>query len=123
MWDFIHDNSNCKVFYHSCGSIFELLPDMIEAGLDILNPVQTNAVNMKPLKLKKEFGKHITFWGGGCDVKILSSGTVKEVKNEVKRNIAIFSKGGGYVFGPIHNITAEVPPENIIAMYEAAYNF
>ena len=123
MWDYVHNNSNCKVFHHSCGSIYELLPDMIDAGLDILNPVQTNAANMDAERLKREFGKYITFWGGGCDTKSLTLKSTEEIKEEVKRTIDIFGKGGGYIFGPIHNITAEVPPENIIAMYEAAYEF
>jgi uroporphyrinogen decarboxylase len=123
MWDYIHDNSNCKVFLHTCGAITELLPDLIEAGMDILNPVQTNAINMEPEKLKKEFGKDITFWGGGCDTKTLALKNSKAVKEEVKRTVDIFRRNGGYVFGSIHNITAEVPPENIIAMFEAAYDF
>ena len=121
---FVHDNSSCKVFYHSCGSIFELLPDLIDSGIDVFHPVQTTAKNMEPEKLKKEFGKHITFWGGGVDSRnILTFGTPKDVKEDVKRRIEIFARGGGFVFNGIHNILANVPPENIIAMYEAAYDF
>ena len=121
---FVHDNSDCKVFYHSCGSIFELIPGLIESGIDILHPVQTTAKNMEPEKLKKEFGNHITFWGGGVDPRrILTFGTPKEVSEDVKRRMDIFARGGGFVFNGIHNILSNVPPENVIAMYEAAYEF
>ncbi len=124
MWDFVHDNSNCKVFLHSCGSIYELLPDMIDAGLDIINPVQTSARNMEPLKLKKEFGKDLVFWGGGCDTRdVLPKKSPKEISEHVKRRIDIFSKGGGFVFNQVHNILADVPPENVIAMLDSAYSF
>ena len=123
MWDYIHENSNCKVLYHSCGSIYHIIPDLIDAGMDILNPVQISATNMEPEKLKKEFGKYISFWGGGCDSKILAFGSLKEIKEEVKKNIDIFNKGGGFVFAPILTITPEVPPKNIIAMYESAFEF
>jgi len=122
IWDFVHDNSSCKVFLHSCGSIFELIPELIEAGLDILNPVQTMAENMDPISLKKEFGKDITFWGAGVNTRdILPFKSPKEVEEDVKKRIEIFSKNGGFVFAPIHNILADVPPENIIAAYRAAY--
>jgi len=124
MWDFIHNNSNCKVFLHSCGSNYELIPDLIDAGLDILNPVQTTARNMEPERLKKEFGKDITFWGGGCDTQyILSTASPKEVREDVKKRIDIFAKNGGFVFNQIHNILANVPPENVIAMLKAAYEY
>ena len=124
MWNFVHNNSNCKVFLHSCGSVYELLPHLIDAGLDVLNPVQTTTANMEPEKIKKEFGKYITFWGGGCNTRdILSNKTPKEVKEDVKRRIEIFSKDGGFVFNQIHNVLANVPPENVIAMLEAAYEY
>jgi len=124
MWDFVHNNSNCKVFLHSCGSVYELLPHLIDAGVDVLNPVQTTTVNMEPERLKKEFGKYITFWGGGCNTQgVLPNKTPTEVKEDVKRRIEIFSKGGGFVFNQIHNILADVKPENVIAMLEAAYEY
>lgn len=124
MWDFIHNNSNCKVFLHSCGSNYELIPDLIDAGLDILNPVQTTARNMEPERLKREFGKDITFWGGGCNTQyILSTASPKEVREDVKKRIDIFAKNGGFVFNQIHNILANVPPENVIAMLKAAYEY
>jgi len=124
MWEFVHDKSDCKVFFHSCGSIYEFIPDLIDAGLDILNPVQTTAANMEPERLKKEFGKYITFWGGGCDTQyILSTATPEKVKEDVKKRIDILAKDGGFVFNQIHNVLANVPPENVIAMFEAAYEY
>ena len=110
-----------KVFLHSCGSIAALLPDIIEAGFDIINPVQISARDMDPMRLKQDFGKDITFWGGGCDTqKILPRGTPGQVRDHVRRNIDTLSPGGGFVFCSVHNMLAEVPPENIVAMYEAA---
>jgi uroporphyrinogen decarboxylase len=124
MYDYVHNNSECKVFLHSCGSIYELIPDLIDIGLDIINPVQTTAAKMEPERLKKEFGKDLTFWGGGCNYRdILPSKSPNEVKDDVKRRIEILSKDGGFVFNSIHNILPEVPPENIIAMYEAANEY
>jgi uroporphyrinogen decarboxylase len=123
MWDLIHNNSRCKVMLHCCGSVYELIPDLIEAGIDILNPVQTNAKNMEPEKLKKEFGRDLTFWGGGCDPKTLAQGSKEDVRNEVRKRLDIFLKNGGYVFAPILNITAEVPAANIITMYKTAMEY
>jgi uroporphyrinogen decarboxylase len=118
--EYVHKNSQMKTFIHSCGSIYKLLPDMIEAGYDIINPVQTNCVNMDPVILKKEFGKDVTFWGGGCDTRhILNNATPQEVKDHVKKRIEILSPGGGFVFNTVHNILPEVPPENIFAMFDA----
>jgi len=98
MWDYVHSKSSCKVCLHCCGSTYALIPDLIEAGMDILNPVQVNAANMEPEKLKKEFGKDLVFWGGGCDTKTLTLKSPEEVKQEVKKNIDILFEGGGYVF-------------------------
>ncbi len=124
MWDCVHENSNCKVFLHSCGSIYKLIPDLIDAGLDILNPVQTSAKDMEPEKLKKEFGKYITFWGGGCDTQeVLPNWSPNEIKRHVKERIEIFSKNGGFVFCQVHNILANIPPENVVAMLEAVNEF
>jgi uroporphyrinogen decarboxylase len=109
---------------HSCGGIYELIPDLIDAGFEILNPVQINALNMEPFRLKKEFGKDITFWGGGADTRnVLNNATPREVKDHVKHNLDIFSKGGGYVFNTVHNIMPDVPPQNIVAMFEAVHEF
>jgi len=115
----IHDNTEWKTFIHSCGSVYKLIPDFIDAGFDVLNPVQISAKDMDPVRLKKEFGKDIVFWGGGVDTqKILPFGTPKEVREEVKRLIDIFGDGGGFVFNTVHNVQANVPFENIVAMLE-----
>lgn len=109
---------------HSCGGIYELIPELIEAGFEILNPVQINAVNMEPSRLKKEFGYELTFWGGGIDTRsVLNNETPSEVKAHVKRNLEIFAKDGGYVFNTVHNIMPDVPPQNIVAMFEAVHEF
>lgn len=122
--EYVHKNSQMKTFIHSCGSIYKLLPDMIEAGYDIINPVQTSCVDMDPVTLKKEFGDAVTFWGGGCDTRhILNNATAQEVKDHVKQRIEILSPGGGFVFNTVHNILPEVPPENIVAMFEAVHEF
>jgi len=107
------------VFLHSCGEISEFIPDLIEAGVDVLNPVQINTPGMEPERLKREFGKDIAFWGGGVDTQhILPEGTPDQVKADVRKNTEIFMKDGGFVFNQVHNILAGVPPENIIAMYD-----
>jgi len=122
--DWIHANTPWKTFLHSCGSVKNLLPHFIEAGIDILNPVQTSAANMDPAQLKKEFGDRLVFWGGGCDTQqILGRAAPDEIRRHVKQRIEIFAPGGGYVFNQVHNIQANVPPENIIAMFDAAYEF
>jgi uroporphyrinogen decarboxylase len=124
LFQHVHQNSNCAVFIHSCGSIYPLIPDLIAAGIDILNPVQTSAKNMDPKQLKDEFGKQITFWGGGCDTQhVLPFVSPDEVANHVRGRVKIFAPGGGFVFNPIHNIQADVPPENIVAMFDAALEF
>jgi uroporphyrinogen-III decarboxylase len=120
--DWIHAHTPWKVFLHSCGSIYHLLPHFIEAGIDIINPVQTSAANMDPRRLKAEFGDRLVFWGGGCDTQhVLGSATPEEVREHVRERIGIFSPGGGYVFNQVHNIQANVPPENVLAMFDAAY--
>lgn len=124
MWNYVHDNSSCKVFFHSCGAIYDSIELLIDAGVDILNPIQTSAKGMDAIKLKKEFGKDLVFWGGGVDTrKILPFGTKNEIKEDVKKRIEIFNKGGGFVFNPIHNIQADVPPENIISCFEAVNEY
>jgi uroporphyrinogen decarboxylase len=118
--DYVHRNSRMKTFLHSCGSVYGLMPDFIEAGYDVINPVQTSSRDMEPERLKREFGKHICFWGGGCDTRrVLNRGTPAEVRDDVRRRIDIFAPGGGFVFNTIHNILPEVPPENIVAMFGA----
>jgi len=122
--DWIHAHTSWKVFLHSCGSIYHLLPHFVEAGIDILNPVQTSAANMDPGRLKAEFGDRLVFWGGGCDTqRVLGRATPEEVRQHVRERLEVFAPGGGYVFNQVHNIQANVPAENIIAMFDAAYEF
>lgn len=120
MTDYVHANSSMKTFLHSCGSIHAFLPDLIEAGFDAINPVQITAKDMEPWRLKRDFGADITFWGGGADTRdVLPRGTPAEVKDHVRKNIETFAPGGGFVFATTHNMLHDVPPENIVAMYEA----
>ena len=117
---YIKAHSSMHTFLHSCGSIYKLIPDLIDAGFEILNPVQTNARDMQPERLKREFGQDVTFWGAGADTRsILNMGTPAQVKDHVRLNIETLAPGGGFVFNTIHNILPDVPPENIIAMYAA----
>ncbi len=122
--DYVKAHSKMHTFIHSCGSISLLMPDMIEAGIEIFNPVQTNAWNMAPDFLKKEFGKDCTFWGGGIEtVGTLNTGTPRQIRDQVFERLEIFSKGGGFVFNTVHNILPDVPAENIVAMFEAVRDF
>ena len=108
-----------KIFYHSCGAIVPLIPDLIESGIDVLNPVQVSAAGMETRELKRRFGKDITFYGGGVDTQhVLPHGTPQEVRDEVKRRIDDLAPGGGFIFNTVHNIQADVPPENIVAMWK-----
>jgi uroporphyrinogen decarboxylase len=108
------------LFFHSCGSVRPLIPDFIELGVQILNPVHINAKGMEPSALKRDFGDTLTFWGGGIDTQdALPNGTPQQVKDEVRRSIEALAPGGGYVFNTVHNIQADVPVENMVAMYEA----
>lgn len=123
-FNFIHSKTKAKIFVHSCGSFRDVLPDLIEVGVDIINPVQFNAKGMAAIGLKKDFGKDLTFWGGGVDTqRILPTGTVQEVKDCVKRQIEILAPDGGFVFNTVHNIQADVPPQNLAAMKEAFDEF
>jgi uroporphyrinogen decarboxylase len=122
--DYVKKNSNMKIFMHSCGSIKQFIPDLIDAGFDIINPVQTNCYQMDPLDLKNEFGRDITFWGGGVDTaSVINRGTPEEIRKDVLNRCEILSKDGGFVFAPIHNILSEVPPQNILAAYNAVKEF
>jgi uroporphyrinogen decarboxylase len=108
------------VFFHSCGSVRRILPDLIEIGVEALNPVQTTAAGMEPRGLKREFGRDIAFWGGGVDPQsVLPRGTPAEVADDVRLNLDALAEGGGYLFGAVHNVQADVPAENVIAMVEA----
>jgi len=118
--DWIHEHTTWKTFIHTCGSVVALIPDFIEAGFDILNPVQCSAAGMDPVELKGRFGERITFWGGGVDTqRTLPFGTPDQVREEVRERIRAFGPGGGFVFNTIHNVQPQVPAENLIALYEA----
>jgi uroporphyrinogen decarboxylase len=117
-------HGHLPIFLHSCGSIYALIPDLIEIGVDILNPVQISAAEMDPARLKRQFGRDLVFWGGGIDTQhVLPHATPKQVRQHVRESLEIWAPGGGYVFCQVHNIQADVPPENIIAMFEAALEF
>jgi len=116
----IHKATPWKTFKHSCGSVYQLIPDFIDDGFDILNPVQCSAAEMDPKRLKKEFGRRVTFWGGGVDTqKTLPFGKPREVYKEVRARIDLLAPGGGFVFNAIHNIQARTPVENVLAMFKA----
>lgn len=122
--DWIHSNTNWKTFKHSCGAIEPFINSFIDAGFDILNPVQINAKGMDPQHLKDTYGKKITFWGGGVDTqKVLSFGSPDDVKKQVYAECEILSKGGGFVFNTVHNIQANVPIENLVAMLDTIEKF
>ena len=114
---------DCKILYHCCGSVGSLVDDFIELGIDALNPVQVSAVDMDTARLKRDFGDRIAFWGGIDTQSVLPRGTPEQVRQEVRRRISDLAPGGGYVVCAVHNIQAEVPPENINAMYEEALAF
>jgi uroporphyrinogen decarboxylase len=119
LYDFIKSKTKAKIFHHSCGGVYKLIPGLIEAGVDILNPVQTSAADMDPARLKREFGDSLSFWGALDTQKLLPYGSPQQVADEVKRLAEILGKDGGYIFAPGHNIQAMVPPENIKAMLDA----
>jgi uroporphyrinogen-III decarboxylase len=119
--DWVHRNTRMKVFMHNDGAIASLIPTLIEMGVDILNPVQTTAAGMDPARLKREFGDRLVFWGAACDCQhTLPFGTPEQVAQEVRESLRILGAGGGYVLASVHNIQANVPPENVIAMFDAA---
>ena len=120
MWGTAKKLADAKVMLHSCGGLYPLMPGLIDAGLDIIQPVQTTSTDMGAERLKREFGKDLCLWGGGCDTQyILARATPQEVAEDVRRRVRILSPGGGFVFQQIHNVMSDVPPENIVAMLEA----
>jgi hypothetical protein len=122
--DWIHAHTTWKTFKHSCGAVSKFLPTFIEVGFDILNPVQCSATGMEPEQLKANFGDQLVFWGGGVDTqKTLPFGTPAEVREQVLRRCEIFAPGGGFVFNSIHNVQAQTPVENIVAMIDAVHEF
>lgn len=125
MFDYIHSKTNAKIFVHSCGSVRTVIPDFIEIGVDILNPVQVSAARMDSAELKREYGKDICFWGGGVDTQNAfdEKHTPDEVRADVRRRIEDLMPGGGFVFNTVHNIQGNVPPENIMAMWETLQEY
>jgi uroporphyrinogen decarboxylase len=120
LWNRAKELADIKVMLHCCGGVRELLPHLIEAGLDAINPVQISCSGMNAAELKVEFGSEITFWGGGCDTRdVLSNGSSQQVAKHVKKQVETLSPGSGFVFQQVHNILANVPPENIVAMLDA----
>jgi uroporphyrinogen decarboxylase len=116
--------TNAKIWYHTCGSCTDYIPDLIDIGIDILNPIQISAKNMSPQALKQKFGDVLAFWGGGIDPQhVLPFATPVQIREHVQTNIKILKAGGGYIFNNVHNIQAEVPPENVISLFEAAYDY
>ena len=121
---YIRSRTRAKIWYHTCGACLAYIPDLIDNGVQILNPVQLGARHMDPAELKRRFGRDLVFWGGGCDAQhVLPRGAPADIADNVRRNLAAFMPGGGYVFTGIHNIQGEVPPENIAALFDTAYEF
>lgn len=122
--DWVHQHTPWKTFIHSCGSVMGLIEDFIEAGFDILNPVQCSAALMDPVELKHRFGERVTFWGGGVDTQhILPTGSPEEVRAQVRERLNIFGPGGGFVFNTIHNVQPKTPIQNVLAMYETVREY
>jgi uroporphyrinogen decarboxylase len=121
---YIRSRTKAKIWYHTCGACMAYLPDLLDNGIDIINPVQISAKNMSPLELKSKFGKQLVFWGGAIDAQhVLPRVSPETVREHVRGNLDIWKPGGGYVFNNVHNIQADVPPENVIALYDAAYEY
>jgi uroporphyrinogen decarboxylase len=122
--DFVKARSNAKVFYHCCGAIRGIIPDLIDTGFDIINPVQVSATGMESKALKRDFGQEIVFWGGTVDTQgVFTDGTPQQVRDEVRRRVDDLGPGGGFVAAAVHNIQANVPPENVLAMWEAVHEY
>jgi uroporphyrinogen decarboxylase len=121
---YLKSRTRAKIWYHSCGSVAEYIPDLLDNGIDILNPVQISAKGMDPAWLKAKYGGRLVFWGGGIDTQhVLPHGSPQAIRDHVRRNLEAFKPGGGYVFNNVHNIQADVPPENVLAMFDAAYEY
>ncbi len=123
LFQFVKERTKAKLYYHSCGAVTGLLDDLIEIGVDILNPVQVSATGMETDQLKKRFGKNLSFWGAIDTFEVLPNGSVRDVEKEVAKRIRDLAPGGGYILGSVHNMQSDIPPENVIAMYEAAQKF
>jgi uroporphyrinogen decarboxylase len=121
IWDYIHSRTDAKVFYHSCGSVYDVISDFIEIGVDILNPIQRSAAKMDLVTLKREFGHELCFWGGGIDVQqVLPFANLEEIEEDVKLTIETMAPGGGFVFFPSHNIQPDVTPERFDKVFRTA---
>lgn len=119
---YIRSRTRARIWYHTCGSCVTYIPDLLDNGIDVLNPVQISAADMEPERLKSRFGHRLVFWGGAIDAQhVLSRATPDAVRDEVRKNLSIWKPGGGYVFNNVHNIQAGVPPENIVALFDTAY--
>ena len=119
---YIRSRTKAKIWYHTCGACRTYIPELMDNGIDILNPVQISASDMDPADLKKTFGKDLVFWGGGIDAQhVLPTGTPEQIRDHVRTNLTAFKPGGGYIFNNVHNIQGGVPPENILALFDAAY--
>ncbi len=124
LFDFIHSHSRAKVFFHSCGAVRAIIPDLIEIGVDILNPIQVSATGMDSAALKRDFGRDLVFWGGGIDTQtVLCQGSLEEIRAEVRRRLSDLMPGGGFIFTAVHNIQADVAPEKIMAMWDALQEY
>lgn len=122
--DWVHRHTSWKTFMHTDGALMPLIPDFMDAGFDILQPIQFTAKDMDPATLKTKFGDKLTFWGAGIDTQhVLPFGTPEEVRAQVRANVRVFAPGGGYVFGTVHNVQPQTPVENLVAMYEAVAEF
>jgi len=121
---YIRSRTAAKIWYHTCGACAGFVPDLLDNGIDVLNPVQISADNMQPADLKSRFGDRLSFWGGAIDAQhVLPMATPEQVRQHVRRNLEVWKPGGGYVFNNVHNIQAAVPPENVIALFDAAYEY
>lgn len=124
MFRYVRDNfPNIKVYFHSCGAIFDIIPDLLDCGVQILNPVQISAVGMQPERLKREYGRELVFWGGIDTQNVLNHSRPDEIRRIVQDTLDILSPGGGYVFSQVHNVGGDVPPENLVACFQAAKNY
>ena len=122
--EYIRSRTEAKIWYHTCGSCTEYIPDLLDNGIHVLNPVQISATGMDPADLKARFGDRLVFWGGAIDAQhVLPRDSPETVREHVRRNLRIWKPGGGYVFNNVHNIQAGVPAENVVAMYDAAYDY
>ena len=120
----MRERTDAKIWYHTCGACREFIPDLLDNGVDVLNPVQVGAKDMEPSELKDVFGDRIVFWGGAIDAQhVLPSASPEEVREHVRSNVRAFKPGGGFVFNNVHNIQGRVPAENIVALFDAALEF